>query len=66
MENMCRTMVGAACAYEVLALSTRKTPTLSALTKHSKVFEGLLLGTLLVHFHLEAKLLGKEICDTSI
>lgn len=69
VENMVRTVIGAGCAYEVFALSTRKTPTLSRMCRHSKSFELLLLSALMVHFHLERRIIekfehGKELCGT--
>lgn len=59
VENKVRTAVGAACAYEVFALTTRKVPTLSKMCRHSKSFECLLFGTLALHFHLERKLVER-------
>jgi len=53
LENGVHAVIGAACAYEVFALTTRKVPTLSKICRHSKSFELLLLGTLVVHFHME-------------
>jgi hypothetical protein len=59
LENGVRMMVGAACAYEVFALTTRKVPTLSRMCRHSKSFELLLFGALIVHFHLERQLIDR-------
>ena len=59
VNNGVRTIIGAACAYEVFALATRRTPTLSKMCRHSKYFECALLGTLVIHFHLERQLTEK-------
>lgn len=61
LENVVRAgrvVIGTGCAYEVFALATGK-PTLSKLCRHSKPFEAVFFGTLLVHFHLERQLLEK-------
>lgn len=47
------TLVGAGCAYEVFALSTRKVPTLSKFCRTHRWFEVTLLVALIVHFHRE-------------
>lgn len=56
LENRIRTVIGTACAYEAFALTTRKAPTLSKMCRHSKSFECVLFGALLLHFHVERKL----------
>lgn len=56
VENSVRTVIGTACAYEAFALSTRRTPTLSKMCRHSKSFELVLFGTLLLHFHVERQI----------
>lgn len=48
-----RAVVGTACAYEVLALTTRQVPTLSAMCRRHRWFEALLLGGLVSHFHYQ-------------
>lgn len=48
-------VVGSACAYEILALSTGKVPTLSQVCRKFRAFEILMLGVLLAHLHIAEK-----------
>lgn len=53
LDDGFRAIVGTACAYEILALATRKTPTISALCKRYRWFEAALICGLLFHLHYE-------------
>lgn len=48
-------VVGCICAYEVLALTTHKVPTISSLCRHHRVVEAALLGMLIAHLHHKEK-----------
>lgn len=50
-----RTLVGAACSYEVFALTTRKVPTISMWCRKHRSLEAVILIGLVVHFHDELK-----------
>jgi hypothetical protein len=50
-EMTVRTLIGAGCAYEVFALTTRRTPTLSKMCRNHRWFEAALLIVLVAHFH---------------
>lgn len=46
-----RVVVGAACAYEVAALTTGQVPTISRLANRHPAFGALVVGALAWHFH---------------
>jgi hypothetical protein len=50
-----RTLVGAACGYEVFALTTRRVPTISKICRCHRSVEAALLAALIIHFHHQEK-----------
>ena len=56
VQRYVRVAVGAGCAYEAFALTTRKVPTLSKMCRHSRGFEVFFFAALLTHIHLERRL----------
>lgn len=54
-----RAAVAAVCTYEVMALATRRMPTVSRICRQHRWVEGVILAGLVVHFHLEEQMLTR-------